>query len=89
MLYAAFAGKARPFSDATLLRLFFTHPLMTFKVTAGIHWEALRLIAKGIRIRWYTDRKPRVHQLKSGPFSRAPRKNTSKIRRKGAASTSD
>lgn len=93
LLYAAFTGDQRPFDDATLLRLFFTHPLMTLKVTAGIHWEALRLIAKGIRIRWYTDRKPRPsardHQLKSGPFSRAPRKNTSLISRKGAASTSD
>jgi uncharacterized protein len=89
LLYAAFTGERRPFTDATLLNLFFTHPLMTFKVTAGIHWEALRLILKGIRIRWYTDRKPKAHQLKSGPFSRAPRKNTSLIKRSGAASTSD
>lgn len=59
LLYAAFTGEARPFDDATLRRLFFTHPLMTLKVTAGIHWEALRLIAKGIRIRWYIDRKGR------------------------------
>lgn len=57
LLYAAFTGKRRDFSDANLLRLFFSHPLMTLKVTAGIHWEALRLILKGIRIRWYTDRK--------------------------------
>ena len=92
LLYAAFTGDRRPFTDATLARLFFTHPLMTLKVTAGIHWEALRLILKGIRIRWYTGRKVQsggAHQLKSGPFSRAPRKNTSLIKRKGAASTSD
>lgn len=57
LLYAAFTGKRRDFSDANLIRLFFSHPLMTLKVTAGIHWEALRLILKGIRIRWYTDRK--------------------------------
>lgn len=89
LLYAAFTGEQRPFTDATLLRLFVTHPLMTLKVTAGIHWEALRLILKGMRIRWHTDRRPRDHHSKSGPFSRAPRKNTSLISRKGAASTSD
>ena len=59
LLYAAFTGEARPFTDAILLKLFITHPLMTLKVTAAIHWEALRLIGKGVRIRWYTDRKPR------------------------------
>lgn len=63
LLYAAFAGEARPFTDRQLARLFFTHPLMTLKVTAAIHWEAIRLIAKGIRIRWYTDRKPRTDAL--------------------------
>lgn len=57
LLYAAFTGTVHPFTDATLLKLFFTHPLMTLKVTAGIHWEALRLIGKGIRIRWYRGRK--------------------------------
>ncbi|KKB08092.1 DUF1365 domain-containing protein [Devosia chinhatensis] len=57
LLYAAFAGKRRDLSDANLIRLFFSHPLMTLKVTAGIHWEALKLIAKGIRIRWHSDRK--------------------------------
>ena len=57
LLYAAFTGKAVPFTDATLLRLFFTHPLMTLKVTAGIYWEALRLLLKGIKVRWYTTRK--------------------------------
>lgn len=56
LLYASFAGKARPFSDRTLLALFFTHPLMTLKVTAAIHWEALRLLLKGIKLRRYADR---------------------------------
>lgn len=56
LLYAGFTGKRRDFTDATLLKLFFSHPLMTLKVTAGIHFEAIRLILKGIRIRWYTNR---------------------------------
>lgn len=58
LLYAAFTGQAQPFTDRTLLKLFFTHPLMTLKVTAAIHWEGLKLILKGIRVRWYTTRKP-------------------------------
>jgi len=50
LLYAAFSGTRRDFTDANLLKLFFSHPLMTLKVTAGIHWEALRLLLKGIRV---------------------------------------
>ncbi|MVT00229.1 DUF1365 domain-containing protein [Devosia marina] len=59
LLYAAFTGDRHELTDAKLMRLFVTHPLMTLKVTASIHFEALRLIAKGIRIRWHTDRKTR------------------------------
>lgn len=40
-----------PFSDAALARIFLTHPLVTLKVIGGIHWEALRLWLKGIRVR--------------------------------------
>ncbi|RYE59949.1 MAG: DUF1365 domain-containing protein [Hyphomicrobiales bacterium] len=59
LLYAAFSGIRHEFSDATLLKLFFTHPLMTLKVTAGIHWEALRLLAKGIKFHPHRTEKPR------------------------------
>jgi len=48
-LVAVQRGQRRPLADATLLRLFVTRPLMTFKVIAGIHWEALRLVLKGAR----------------------------------------
>lgn len=61
LLHASFVGRRREFTDATLRELFFTHPLMTLKVTLGIHWEALRLLAKGIKIRWHTQRKARGH----------------------------
>jgi DUF1365 family protein len=30
--------------------VFFSHPLLTLKVIAGIHFEALRLWAKGLRL---------------------------------------
>lgn len=49
MLTASFAGEARSFDDTELARVFLRHPLMTLKVVAGIHWEALRLWLKGIR----------------------------------------
>lgn len=48
-LTASFAGKHRELTDANLLRAWITHPLMTLKVIAGIHWEALQMWLKGIR----------------------------------------
>lgn len=49
-LLARQSGRRRPLSDANLLRAFFAYPLMTVKVIAGIHWEALRLWLKGARM---------------------------------------
>ena len=37
-------------TDLELLKVFFTHPLLTLKVTAGIHIEALFLWLKGVRL---------------------------------------
>jgi len=48
---AALAGKRKELSDATLIRLCLTFPLLTLKVIAAIHWEALRLWLKGIPYR--------------------------------------
>ncbi|MCU0837484.1 MAG: DUF1365 family protein [Rhodospirillales bacterium] len=47
-LYASFQGKRRPLNDRTLLVYAVRLPLLTFKVIAGIHWEALKLWLKGI-----------------------------------------
>ena len=52
-LVATQNGKAIELSDANLLRCFFTNPLMTFKVIFGIHWEALVLLIKGIKLYKY------------------------------------
>lgn len=49
ILAATFHGEAAPITDASCLRLTFGLPLMTLKVVAGIHFEAMRLWFKGIR----------------------------------------
>ncbi len=51
LIHASLAGVAAPFTSTNLLRGLLLYPLMTFKVTAAIHWHALRLWLKGIRIR--------------------------------------
>ncbi len=48
-LLARQSGRRRDLSDRNLLRAFFTYPLMTVKVIAAIHWEALRLWRRGAR----------------------------------------
>jgi DUF1365 family protein len=51
ILIASFAGQRRPLTDGQLLRAFLTHPLLTWKVTWGIHWEAAKMMFKGARYR--------------------------------------
>jgi DUF1365 family protein len=49
ILNASFSGAHRELTDGALLRLFLRYPLMTLKVVAAIHFEAVRLMLKGIR----------------------------------------
>ena len=49
VLNASFAGARRALSDRALLRMLFAYPLMTVKVVLAIHFEAVRLMLKGIR----------------------------------------
>jgi DUF1365 family protein len=44
---AAQVAAARSFCDLNLLRTFLRLPLMTFKVIAMIHWQALKLFLRG------------------------------------------
>jgi DUF1365 family protein len=50
LLAATFNGSRRALSTKELLRAFFGLPLVTIKIMAAIHWEALRLWLKGARL---------------------------------------
>jgi uncharacterized protein len=49
VLAATFNGHCRMLNTKELLRAFFALPLVTMKIMAAIHWEALRLWLKGAR----------------------------------------
>lgn len=50
VLAATFNGRYRPLTTRELLRVFLAMPLITMKIMAAIHWEALRLWLKGARL---------------------------------------
>ncbi|MBB3944624.1 hypothetical protein GGQ73_000549 [Rhizobium skierniewicense] len=60
LLFASFAGTRRALSDGTLGRALLTYPLMTLKIMGAIHWEALRLWAKGNPIYRHKAAKQRI-----------------------------
>jgi len=63
-LAASFAGRRRELTDANLLRAWAGNPLMTFAVIAGIHWEALKMWAKGVR---FIGRTPKSTSARPAP----------------------
>lgn len=46
VLHASFSGRHAALTDTAIIRAVARHPLMTAKVMAGIHWEALKLWRK-------------------------------------------
>ena len=50
VLHATFSGKHSSLTDSGLLKAFIKYPLMTLKVMTAIHWEALRLWRKNVKI---------------------------------------
>ncbi|BCJ90459.1 DUF1365 domain-containing protein [Terrihabitans soli] len=50
LISASMIGMRSEFSDRALIRAALTHPLLTLKVVVGIHWEALKLWVKGVRL---------------------------------------
>jgi uncharacterized protein len=50
LLSATFNGRRRVLTTRELLRSFFSLPAVTAKIIVAIHWEALRLWLKGVRL---------------------------------------
>lgn len=50
VLVASLSGERRALSDRALGAIFVSLPLMTLKVMAAIHWEALKIWWKGMRL---------------------------------------
>lgn len=50
VLIATQQAEAQPLTDGALLRQFVRLPLQAAQVVAGIHWEALKIWRKGIRL---------------------------------------
>jgi DUF1365 family protein len=51
VINAVLTGNRSDITDRNLMRVFFTIPAITLKVIAAIHWEAVRLWLKGLRLR--------------------------------------
>ncbi len=50
LMTAGFVGARQALSDGSILRAFVRHPLLMAKVVGGIHWEALKLWLKGMKL---------------------------------------
>ncbi len=48
-LVTSLSGKMIPLTKQHLRKVFWTHPLVTFKTIFLIHWQAIKLISKGIK----------------------------------------
>jgi DUF1365 family protein len=46
----SFTGRRRPLNDRALLGVVLAHGVLALKVVAAIHWEAVKLLLKGLRI---------------------------------------
>lgn len=48
-LITSISGTEYPLTRAVVLKAILTHPLMTFGVIARIHWQAFKLLLKGVK----------------------------------------
>ncbi|MDB5524997.1 MAG: hypothetical protein JWM58_2760 [Rhizobium sp.] len=51
VLTARHLARRTELTDRALIKAFFTIPLLTLRVVGGIHWEALKIWLKGVRLR--------------------------------------
>lgn len=50
VITAVLSGTRQELTDASLLKTWIGHPLLTLKVIGAIHWHALKMVLKGFRI---------------------------------------
>ncbi len=70
VLTTSLAGRLRPLSRRALWRAFARHPFVTAKVVSLIHWQALRLIAKGQRFLGGPSAWTPAHAASSAPLGK-------------------
>lgn len=63
VLVAHQQARPKPLADGPLMQAFLSHPLLTLKVVAGIHWEALKLWRRGVAVRHKPDVTPPLISL--------------------------
>lgn len=66
VLKAYVHGRRAPLTDKALLRAFASVPFLTFKVVGAIHWQALKLWWKGLRL-MPRPRPPATHTVLPSP----------------------
>lgn len=49
LLITSLKGHMQPMTQGTLKKAFWGYPLVTFKAVALIHWQAMKLLAKGVK----------------------------------------
>ena len=59
LIATSFVARRQEIDDGTILKALLSHPLMTLMVVVGIHWEALKLFLKGVRL---VPRPPEPHE---------------------------
>lgn len=74
LLAATFHGRRRALTSAALLRSLLALPLVTFKIVAAIHWQALQLWLKGVRLvpRPSAPARPRSGEVGAGGLAAEP-----------------
>jgi DUF1365 family protein len=51
MLTAAFRGKRSEFTDGAIARTVLAHPILALAVLGAIHWEAIKMLLKGLKLK--------------------------------------
>lgn len=72
LVAASFSAKRMELTNGALFKTFVSFPFLTLKVVAGIHWEALKLWLKGIKV--HTKPEPPERQVTLGVEERGEAK---------------